>query len=392
MTDDSSGFDAPGALSETARFLDAIIENLPHMIFVKDAAELRFVRFNRAGEELLGIPRAEMYGKNDHDFFPAEEADFFTAKDRAVLESGRMLDIPEEPIHTTKKGVRWLHTKKIPILDSEGRPIYLLGISEDITVRRQQAAERDRLLEDLARSNEDLEQFAFAASHDLQAPLRKVQAFGDRLLERYGEQLGEIGQDYVERMGRSAALMEVLIRDLLEFSRVATRSDPYRSVDLTAMTQQLVDEIFTPDMEEGATVTIGEMPSIRGEPAQLRRLLQNLIGNAIKFHKPGVPANVHVTAVVIDDPGQPGDNSRSIDAWCELRVEDDGIGFDPQYGDRIFGVFERLHGRDAYSGTGIGLALCRKIAQRHRGEIRCESSPDEGAAFIVKLPMFKLDR
>ena len=142
-----------GSLLHSRQFLDSIVENIPQMIFVKDAKELRFVRFNKAGEELIGVPRGSMYGKNDHDFFPREEADFFVQKDRAVLESRQPVDIPEEKLHTRQKGVRLLHTKKVPILDEAGRPIYLLGISEDITERKeaQEALKRER--DELMRMN-----------------------------------------------------------------------------------------------------------------------------------------------------------------------------------------------------------------------------------------------
>lgn len=378
------------ALLENAAFLEAIIENIPNMIFVKDAEELRFVRFNKAGEQLLGIPRAQMYGKNDHDFFPADEADFFTAKDRSVLASGALHDIAEEPIHTISNGVRWLHTRKIPIADSSGRPLYLLGISEDITEHRELTVERERLMADLGRSNRDLEQFAFAASHDLQAPLRKVQAFGDLLKAKFGEALGAEGGDYLDRMCASAARMELLIQDLLEFSRVATRTRPLTRVSLTSIAQAALENLSARIEESAGVVEIGELPAIDGDRAQLERMLQNLISNGLKFHKPGVPPRVTVSAELIPEAASM-DTSGPVDMRCELSVRDEGIGLDPAHAERVFGVFQRLHGRDDYPGTGIGLALCRKIAERHRGSIRVESKEGAGATFVVRLPQNQPD-
>jgi PAS domain S-box-containing protein len=359
------------------RFLESIVENIPDMIFVKDAAELRFVLFNRAGEELLGHPRADLHGKNDHDLFPAEEADFFTAKDREVLEEGRAFDIPEERIHTGDRGVRLLHTKKIPILDERGRPEYLLGISEDITERRH-AEEQLRAAElalveqaaELQRSNAELDQFAGVASHDLQEPLRKIQAFGQLLPDALGREIPPAARDYLDRMLAAADRMQSLIHDLLTFSRVSTQPRMLAEVDLGQIAREVIGDLA---LEPGARVTVGELPRLRADRLQMRQLLQNLIGNALKFHERGVPARVDVSA-------------RQIGGAWELAIADEGIGFEEKYLDRIFRPFQRLHTAKEFHGTGIGLAICKKIAEHHGGILRATSTLGEGSIFVVALP------
>jgi PAS domain S-box-containing protein len=356
-----------------ARFLESIIENVPDMIFVKDAHDLRFVRFNRAGEELLGYRREALLGKSDHDFFPPAEADFFIAKDRDVLAGGKLVDIPAEPIHTRERGTRLLHTKKIPILDDAGRPAYLLGISEDITERRQTEEALANKASELARTNAELEQFAYIASHDLQEPLRKIQAFGDVLASTAGAALGPEARDYLARMQSAAGRMQALINDLLAFSRATSRALPFVAVDLAAVVRDVLTDLEVRVLETGARVDLGELPEVHADPMQLRQLLQNLIANALKFHRDGERPVVRIT-------------SAEVPGGREIVVEDDGIGLDEKYADRIFRPFQRLHGREQYEGTGIGLAICKKIVDHHRGAIRVRSSPGNGATFVVTLP------
>jgi light-regulated signal transduction histidine kinase (bacteriophytochrome) len=231
----------------------------------------------------------------------------------------------------------------------------------------------------LERSNRELQDFASVASHDLQEPLRKVQAFGDRLKALSAEALSEQGQDYVNRMMNAASRMQFLIRDLLKFCRVTSQARPFVAVDLAAVAREVLSDLEVRIAETGAMVEVGNLPSIDADPVQIRQLLQNLIGNGLKFHKKGRPPTIRVRAESIDSP----DGGSSL---LRLLVEDNGIGFDEKYLDRIFTVFQRLHGRDEYEGTGIGLAICRKIAHRHGGSITATSAPDQGAQFAVVLP------
>ena len=359
---------------ENRNFVNAILENIPNMIFVKDAKELRFVMFNKAGENLLGIPRSEMIGKNDYDFFPKTDADFFVSKDRKALEEGKLVDIPEETLQT-RHGTRILHTKKFPVMGVDGKPLYLLGISDDITdLKRQQ--ELEMYAKALEVSNRELQDFVFVASHDLQEPLRKVLSFGEFLQEEYGGKLEETGRDYLDRIRSAATRMQILINDLLTLTRVTTKAKPFESVDLNKILREVLSDLEVRIQEKKAKVEIGPLPTLEADSTQMRQLFQNLIGNALKFHRPGVPPEVRVEA----DAGTEG-------RLCRIWVRDNGIGFDNKYAEQIFKVFERLHGRDEYEGTGIGLAVCRKVVERHNGTIMAEGFPGQGSTFIVSLPL-----
>ena len=248
---------------------------------------------------------------------------------------------------------------------------------------RERTAELAASTEALGRSNRELEQFASVASHDLQEPLRKIQAFGDRLQAKYADGLGEQGREYVERMQASAARMRNLIDALLTFSRVTTKAQPFVPVDLAATAREVVSDLEGRLQQSGGRVEVGSLPTIDADPSQMRQLLQNLVANALKFHKPAEPPLVRVEARLLN--GASG-NGRT-DLRYEIAVCDNGIGFDEIYLDRIFEVYQRLHSRQEYEGTGVGLAICHKIVERHGGSITAKSAPDQGATFLVTLPV-----
>jgi signal transduction histidine kinase len=227
---------------------------------------------------------------------------------------------------------------------------------------------------ELARSNAELEQFASIASHDLQEPLRKVRTFTQQLTVTDADRLSDKGRDYLERANSAAERMQRLIEDLLKFSRVATHGRPFQPVDLREVVDGVLEDLELEVEQSGAVVHIGELPTIDADEVQLRQLMQNLISNALKFRREEVVPEVWI------------DSSSSPDS-IRLTVRDNGIGFEPQYAGRIFRVFERLHGRRQYPGTGIGLALCRKIAERHGGTVSAEGEPGVGATFTVTLPV-----
>ena len=258
----------------------------------------------------------------------------------------------------------------------------LVRLASVISVSRQHREallEAQRTREALARSNAELEQFAFVASHDLQEPLRKIRAFGDRLEAKGGESLTEQGRDYLGRMKNAADRMSTLINDLLMLSRVTTKGQPFAPVDLSKVATEVAGNLETRTEQVGGRVELKELPTVEADPTQMRRLLQNLIGNALKFHREGVAPVVEVRSKVLQDQQQ--------GQLCEIAVKDNGIGFDEKYLDRIFKVFQRLHSRGEYGGTGMGLAICRKILQRHGGSITAKSTPGEGSTFAVTLPL-----
>jgi light-regulated signal transduction histidine kinase (bacteriophytochrome) len=229
---------------------------------------------------------------------------------------------------------------------------------------------------ELKRSNAELEQFASVASHDLQEPLRKVQTFGDQLERRYGDQIPDEAVDYLHRMRRAANRMSTLIEDLLRFSRVTTHARPPQPVDLSRVAREVTSDLEAPLQETQGVVEIDGLPTVEADPLQMRQLLQNLIANGIKFHRPGLPPLVRLQRA--QSPGV---------GLVAFTVQDNGIGFEPEYEERIFKVFERLHPRDVYQGTGIGLAMCRKIVERHGGSIVAAGRPGEGSTFTVTLPV-----
>jgi signal transduction histidine kinase len=232
----------------------------------------------------------------------------------------------------------------------------------------------ERRAAELSRSNAELEQFASIASHDLQEPLRKVRTFTEQLTTMEADQLSERGVDYLARTSNAAERMQNLIDDLLKFSRVATHGRPFAPVSLAEVAAGVAGDLETSIAEAGAIVHLGELPTINADAFQIRQLLQNLLSNAVKFRRDDVAPEVWIDAVVDGD-------------LVHLSVRDNGIGFDDQYRTRIFNIFERLHGRGAYPGTGIGLALVRKIAERHNGTVTAQGSQGEGARFTVTLPV-----
>ena len=260
-------------------------------------------------------------------------------------------------------------------------------LQQEITERKQAEERLKATAARLERSNRELQDFAYVASHDLQEPLRKVQAFGDRLKAACAKSLGAEGRDYLERMHAAAKRMQILIDDLLAFSRVTTKASPFEPANLDKIAREVLADLEVRLQQTGGQVDLGELPAIDADPLQMRQLFQNLIGNALKFHQEGRTPVVKVRSRIFPHaPGEPAAR-RPAEEFCQIMVEDNGIGFDEKYLDRIFILFQRLHGRSAYEGTGIGLAICRKIADRHGGSITARSTPGEGSAFIVTLPL-----
>ncbi|MEX1034280.1 MAG: CHASE3 domain-containing protein [Cellvibrionaceae bacterium] len=243
----------------------------------------------------------------------------------------------------------------------------------------------ERYSEELKRSNRELQDFAFVASHDLQEPLRKIRAFGERLKDRFSDQLvaGD-GVDYINRMQSAAERMSLLINDLLEFSRVSTRAGEFETISLQAALADVLDNLSEVITGKNATVTAEPLPDIEADPTQMRQLLQNLIGNALKFTDQNVNPLIHIKTETFANE-RDSDNRR----WCQLTIQDNGIGFDERFAERIFTPFQRLHGRGEYAGSGIGLAVCRRVIERHGGSIKVRSKPGLGTAFIIYLPVIQ---
>jgi len=252
---------------------------------------------------------------------------------------------------------------------------------------RDEIAERTRLEEqarqfavELQRSNKELEQFAFVASHDLQEPLRKIQAFSDRIKTRCADSLDAQGQDYLQRIVTATDRMRRLIEDLLAFSRVSTKGQAFAPVDLNQVLGDVVSDLEARLMQSGGRIDVGPLPTVFADGLQMAQLFQNLLANGLKFHRPDIPPVVRVSARRLPA------SDLNKDGGFEISVVDNGIGFENTYAERIFQLFQRLHGRSEYEGTGMGLAICRKIVERHGGTISAHSEPGQGATFILTLP------
>jgi light-regulated signal transduction histidine kinase (bacteriophytochrome) len=256
--------------------------------------------------------------------------------------------------------------------NGDGKPRRLVGVNIDITERRKTEEDMARLLSELQRSNKELEQFAYIASHDLQEPLRMIASYVQLLEQKYKGRLDEKADKYIYFAVDGALRMQNLIEALLAYSRVTTRGAPFDPVDTNLVFTHVVVNLSAVIKENHAVVTKDPLPTVRGDEAQLAQLFQNLIGNAIKFRKPDTPPLVHVSA------------KKARKQWA-FSVRDNGIGMEAKYFDRIFQIFQRLHTHAEYPGTGIGLAICKRIVERHGGRIWLESAPGEGTTFFFTL-------
>jgi two-component system NtrC family sensor kinase len=262
-------------------------------------------------------------------------------------------------------------------LAKEAREL-LNDLEQRVRLRTAQLWEKN---EELVRSNQELQQFAQIASHDLQEPLRKIQTFGDRLRTKCADGLDDVGKDYLSRMQGAAERMQTLIQDLLSYARVTSKGQPFGPIDLQEIAEGVLSDLEMRLETTGGRVDVGKLPRIEGDGLQMRQLFQNLIGNALKYHKPEVPPIVSVSAQPIEGPDSGGDP-----CW-KIVVQDNGIGFEEEYEERIFAMFQRLHGRGEYEGTGVGLSICRKIVERHGGTITAKGIPGEGSTFTITFPV-----
>ncbi len=369
------------ARNSEIRFSSLIQSTNDAIILANSRGEI--ILWNNGARETFGHEEAEVLGKPLTLLLP--ESDPRALAQLVAPGPGPAAGKTVELIGRHKSGREFPADLSLTSWRVNEEPVYG-AIIRDTTERKESLERLQAVATQLERSNRELQDFAYVASHDLQEPLRKVQAFGDRLQDKYAPQLGEEGLDFISRMQNAAGRMQTLINDLLTFSRVTTKANPFEKVDVARIAREVVSDLEIRIQQSNARIDLGVIPVIEADPLQMRQLLQNLIGNALKFHKDGSNPVVKIASRIL----KPGDSSLANVAIeresVELTVADNGIGFDEKYLDRIFAVFQRLHGRGVYEGTGIGLAICRKIAERHGGAITARSRPGEGATFIVVLP------
>ncbi len=298
---------------------------------------------------------------------------------------------------------RWFLGRAFPIKDEQGQITKWFGTYTDIDEHKRLAEILEQRVQErtqelitlnlqLQRSNENLQQFASIASHDLQEPLRKIHSFGDLLLNQFGNALGENGVDIITRMQTSSSRMSTLIKDLLSYSRLTTHRESFEWISLDQVLADVIDNLEVAIKESEATIHVGPLPTMQGNEFQLRQLFQNLLSNALKFIQPRVGSKIQVSSCEVDKRAiLPGlldsvPTGYTVGTFWEISITDNGIGFDEKYLDRIFRVFERLHTRNQYAGTGVGLAICSKIVETHGGILTARSKPNEGATFLIYLP------
>lgn len=338
---------------------------------------------NETEVRLTGLSANELIGQRMLERFPSSEGQSFFEQVRQVAQTGQ----PREGLMPYfSDGIEgWFQTSLIP--HSDKVLFTFLDVSE--LKNQQQTLEMANL--DLKRSNENLRQFAYIASHDLQEPLRKIQSFGSILVNNYQSVLDEAGQEMIHRMQTSAERMSMLIKDLLTYSRLPTHQARLHRLPLADLVAQVLDDLALTIEETGALVNVGDLPAVAGERTQLELLLLNLLSNALKFRRPGVAPHVRISARLLSAAHLPAGivpptvgKSRQ---YTEIVVADNGVGFDEKYLDRIFEVFQRLHGKNEFIGSGIGLSICRKVVLNHNGMITASSEPGKGATFRVYLPL-----
>jgi PAS domain S-box-containing protein len=359
------------ALRDSEALYHSLVDTLPISVLRKDL-DGKVTFGNRHYCETLGRPLQELLGKTDFDLFPERLAEKYVADDRKVVKTREVFEDVER--HQTPDGRNlYVHVLKAPVYDAHGEVVGTQVIFWDETARKQAEEDLQRTAAELTRSNRELEQFAYVASHDLQEPLRMVASYTQLLARRYHDQLDSAAQEYIRFAVSGATRMAELINDLLAFSRVGTKGKPFAPVACEAVLADALANLKVTLAETGAEITHAALPTVMADAGQLAQLFQNLLSNALKFRGPE-PPRVHVQA----EP-QNGE-------WV-FSVRDNGMGIEPQYFDRIFVIFQRLHTRDEYPGTGIGLALCKKIVERHGGRIWVESESGRGSTFRFSLPM-----
>ena len=376
------------ALEESQARKTAILESSLDPIITIDHMGM-ITEFNKAAEKVFGRSKSEVLGTRPSEIlFPAAKIAGYQNRIDRYLDAGEgsLLSKRNEVIAVRASGLPFEAELTMTINQERGNPVLTFFV-RDISDRKRAEEEQQQYAQELEHSNRELEQFAYVASHDLQEPLRKICTFGDRLLTAYGDALDETGREYLERMRSATERMQALIKGLLSLSRITTRAEGFTTVDLAKVAGEVVSDLEVKIEQTGARVEVKKLPTIQADPLQMRQLLQNFIGNALKFRRPDVSPIIEVEAHFVNNR-----NNRSVgrspkDEQCCLTVRDNGIGFDEKYLDRIFDVFQRLHPRDIHEGTGIGLAICRKIVERHGGTITAESAPGKGAKFIVMLPV-----
>jgi len=332
--------------------------------------------------------------ENIHEISNRFTSDFIHPDDKArviretkiSLETGSDLNT-EFKIVTAKKNIKIIHCLGRTIKNSDGLPVKFAGSVRDITEQKHIEEDLKSKVEQLYESNRELEDFAYVASHDLQEPLRKITTFSDRLSEKYKDVLSGDGAMYLSRMIAAAENMRSLISDLLEFSRITKTGQVFETVSLDAILRQAQTDLELVIEETGTIINSQPLPEVEAISSQMTQLFTNIISNAIKFHKPGIVPVLTIEASTLTNAEKLDYELTGNTPYCKIQFTDNGIGFEEEYATRIFQVFQRLHGKSEYPGSGIGLAICKKIIEHHHGIIYAQNIDGIGARFVFILPI-----
>lgn len=286
--------------------------------------------------------------------------------------------------------MKYLEGKGMLLPDKKGNYTKLLAATADITILKTYEAKLEQKINDLKKSNQNLEQFAYIASHDLQEPLRKISAFGERLSKKYSGQLGEEGLLYLNRMTDASVRMKLLIDNLLSYSRTTRKVDDFKETNLNLILKDVLNDLELKIEDKNVGIISGNLPTLEAIPSQMNQLFMNLISNAIKFSKTEERPSIEITAKTPSPEELSAHNLLEINEYIRISIKDNGMGFEMEFAEKIFEIFQRLHGRSAFEGSGIGLAICKKIAENHEGVIFARSEPEVGTEFVIILPRKQL--
>lgn len=352
-----------------------ILDNSFNEIYVFSAETLKFIQANVGARRNLNYSMEELVQLTPVDLKPEFTEEKFEEL-IVPLKNGHKSMLVFETIHQRKEETLYPVEVRLQLMKDESPPVYV-AIIQDISKRKKDEEMLKNFAHELKRSNKELEEFAFIASHDLQEPLRKIITFGDRL-EIDEANLDEHSHDYIVRMQKSAYRMKGFIEDLLQYSRISVEPAPFEMVNLEEKVKTVCKEIDNIIQSTGGVVNITNLPTIEGNKTQLGQLFTNLILNSLKYKREGTAPTVNVSS-----------RKKADDCW-EIAIEDNGIGFEEKYSDRIFQPFQRLHSKNDYEGSGIGLSICKKIVSHHKGTLSVKSKPGEGTTFTISLPAKQL--
>jgi len=365
-------------MEEQKRLLDRIVSTVPSLIYVYDMVEQRNTYANDGIQRLLGFTVEEIQDMGAQIFpilmHPDDMPGIIAHQQRLCqARDSDVLQVEYRIKHKDGSYRNFLGWDVVFARDADGNGTQNLGTVLDVTELRRVEDQLLRDTEHLEQSNRDLEQFAYVASHDLQEPLRIISSFTQLFEKRYGDMVDDEGREFIAFITDGVGRMQGFIQDLLSYSRIGTRGKPFQDTDLNEVLGRVRVNLTNSLMESGTVLVNDELPHIMADPGQMVQLFQNLISNAVKFRSEGAVPTISLG--VVDSP-----------VSCTVSVRDNGIGIDPEFHDRIFQVFQRLHSREEYPGTGIGLSICKRIMERHGGSITFDSTPGEGSEFSVTFP------